>query len=318
MAMTIMTRLMSGRTSGRAPLETLERPTTVVGGGSAIILNMRTASTVSMATSWLQFTVRTSGSRKTSATGRPAASAAGSSASMAMPARPSAVVGMPSTPIVRAITLAPYLAASCMTLSRRSGSADAELSMAGCLQTLRPASMAARFVVSSESGTSATSCTAWTIHGMISWPSFFCGPMLRSTMPAPASTWRTAISWMVLGVAGLDGRLHRRRDDVDVLTDDEHRRPPSPGVWRARRRRRLERRAQRAVGRQVDERPAGGVELRDQRVVRQDGEQLEAVLGDRRLELGREPWAARFTIEVVPPHLGLELADQRGDASRPS
>ena len=57
---------------------------------------------------------------------------------MAMPARPSAVVGMPSTPIVRAMTLAPYLAASCMTLSRRSGSAEAELSMAGCLQTLRP------------------------------------------------------------------------------------------------------------------------------------------------------------------------------------
>jgi hypothetical protein len=98
--------------------------------------------------------------------------------------------------MVSAMTLAPYFAASCMTLSSRSGSADAELSIPGCLQTLRPSSIAARLVVSSESGTSTTSCTTSTIHGMTSWPSFFCGPMLRSTMAAPASTWATAMSWM--------------------------------------------------------------------------------------------------------------------------
>ena len=45
MSMTIIVRLISGRFSGGAPLEMLERPMTVVGGGSAIILNMRTAST---------------------------------------------------------------------------------------------------------------------------------------------------------------------------------------------------------------------------------------------------------------------------------
>ena len=44
-------------------LAAARQATTVVGGGSAIILNMRMASTDSRATSWLQVTVSTSGSR---------------------------------------------------------------------------------------------------------------------------------------------------------------------------------------------------------------------------------------------------------------
>ena len=171
-----------------------DRPTVVVGGGSESILNMRIASTDSRATSWLHETASTSGSRKMSATSTPCRSAAGSSASRAIPARPSAVVGMPSTPMVRATTREPYRAASAMTESSRSGSADAELSMAWRLQTLRPASIAARLVVSSDSGTSTASCTVSTIHGMTSCPSLRWGPMFRSRTAAPASTCRRARS----------------------------------------------------------------------------------------------------------------------------
>ena len=60
--------------------------------------------------------------------------------------------------------------------------------MAGFVQTLSPASIAAKLVVSSESGVSVTSCTASTIQGITSWPSFFCGPLFRSRMQAPAAT----------------------------------------------------------------------------------------------------------------------------------
>ena len=128
----------------------------------------------------------------------PRDSALGSSVSMAMAVRPSAVAGMPSTPMVRAMTLALYLAARSITGSSRAGSAEAEFSRAGFLHTLSPASMAATLVVSRLSGVSVTAWTVSTIQGMISAPRFFCGPMFRSRMPAPALTCLSARDWMNL------------------------------------------------------------------------------------------------------------------------
>src|ERR1035437_1860346 len=231
-----------------------------------------------------------------------------------MAARPSAVVGMPSTPIVRAITRAPYLAASPMTLSRRAGSAEAELSKAGRAHFCSPASIAARFVVSSESGTSVTCCTASTSHGMISAPSFFWGPMLRSTTPAPASTWRRARScrnfasrasiaaftggamiWMFSPMMSTGGLL------------------PS-GVRQKRGDKRLERAAERAVGGELHQWPTDGIELRDQGVVGQHGQQLEAVLLDGPLQLRRQSVAGPIDDQVVPADLRVQLVEQGGDA----
>ena len=133
------------------------------------------------ATSWLQVTVRTSGSRNTSAIDQAAAaSAAGSSSSMAIAARPSAVVGNAldahgECDDPRAVA-GGQLHDGVETL----GVGRRRVQHGAPLQTSRPASMAARLVVSSDSGTSTASCTACTIHGMTSWPSFRCGPMLRS------------------------------------------------------------------------------------------------------------------------------------------
>ena len=139
--------------------------------------------------------------------------------------------------------------------------------MAGFLQSLRPASMAAKFVVSSESGVSVTSCTASTIHGMTSWPCFFCGPMLRSRMSAPASTWRSAMFWMTLA----------SRASMAAFTGGAMMWMFSPmmstggllpcGVRQKRGDERLERAAESAVGGELHQWPPGRIELRDQRVV---------------------------------------------------
>src|SRR5450756_1745746 len=246
--------------------------------------------------------------------GTPAASAAGSSASMAMPARPSAVVGMPSTPIVRAMTRAPYFAASCITLSRRAGSAEAELSMAGRAHFCSPASIAARLVVSSESGTSVTSCTASTIHGITSWPSFFCGPMLRSR--APASTCRRAMAWMAFvsraSMAAFTGGAMMWMFSPMMSTGDllplglvQHR--VDDGRHGD---------VQLAVVGKLEERPAGGVERRDQRIVGQHGQEVQAVFFDGLAKLRREALGRPVDDEVVLADLGVELRQKGGDAPR--
>src|SRR5450830_213970 len=308
--------LISGRASGGQPLEMLLRPTTVVGGGSAIILNMRMVSTDSSVTSWLQFRASTSGSRKTSVMGTPAASAAGSSASMAMLARPSVVVGMPCTPIVRAMTRAPYFAASCITLSRRAGSAEAELSMAWRAHFWSQASIAARLVVSSESGTSVTACTASTIQGITSRPSFFCGPMLRSRTPAPASTCARAMAWMTLAsrasTAAFTGGAMMWMFSPIMSTGDllalglgQH------GLDDGR-----HGHGQVTVVGELEDGPAGGVQGRDQRIVGQHGQEVQAVFVDGLANLRREAIGRPVDDEVVLADLGVELRQKGGDAPR--
>ena len=63
-----------------------------------------------------------------------------------------------------------------------------------------------------------------------------------------------------------------------------------------------------AVVGQLEDGPAGGVERRDQRVVGQHGEQVQAVLGDGRAQLRREAVGGAVDDQVVLAHLGLELA----------
>src|SRR5450756_1710489 len=220
--------------------------------------------------------------------GTPAASAAGSSASMAMPARPSVVVGMPCTPIVRAMTRAPYFAASCITLSRRSGSAEAELSMAWRVHTWSPASIAARLVVGSEMCIRDSSCTASTIQGITSRPSFFCGPMLRSRMPAPASTCARAMAWMALAsrasTAAFTGGAMMWMFSPMMSTGGllalglgQH------GLDDGR-----HGHGQVTVVGELEDGPAGGVQGRDQRIVGQHGQEVQAVFVDGLANLRRE------------------------------
>src|SRR5665648_424905 len=238
-------------------------------------------------------------------------------ASIAMEALlPAAVVGMPCTPIVRAMTRAPYFAASCITLSRRAGSAEAELSMAWRAHFWSPASIAARLVVSSESGTSVTSCTASTIQGITSQPSFFCGPMLRSRMPAPASTCPIAMAWMAFAsrasMAAFTGGAMMWMFSPMMSTGGllalglgQH------GLDDGR-----HGHGQVTVVGELEDGPAGGVQGRDQRIVGQHGQEVQAVFVDGLANLRREAIGRPVDDEVVLADLGVKLRQKGGDAPR--
>ena len=152
--------------------------------------------------------------------------AARMSFSSAMLTRASALMGMPSASIVSPISLVLYFLGDERHLLQPLGLGRCGVDDRLPLDDLHAASMAPRLVVSRQSGTSTTSCTASTSHGRISWPSFFCGPMFRSTAHAPASTCLTADSWKYLR-SRLGNRLFDfGRQDVDVFADDSREMSP--------------------------------------------------------------------------------------------
>ncbi len=126
MSITRKVRLIRLRFSCGTPLDTLDRPTTVMGGGSLRALNMRIAFRSSTACSCIPLTVSTNGSRYTFSMGTPSSMALGKRTSMTNCTRPSAVAGM-VFPMARAMILEPYFAARGMVTSNRSGSAEVEL-----------------------------------------------------------------------------------------------------------------------------------------------------------------------------------------------
>ena len=231
----------------------------------------------------------------------PAASAAGSSASMAMPARPSAVVGMPSTPIVRAITLAPYLAASCMTLSQAVGVGRGRVEHGRLLADLE-----ARLHGREVGGVERERDVDDLLHRLddprhdlvaelllradvevddagagLDLAPRPCAWMVLASRASMAAFTGGAMMWMFSPMMSTGGLLLLGCGERGV--DDRLAAPRSAGCRPAGRRAACRRRRTR--------RPAGRPGS--------DGEQVEAVLGDRRLELGREALGGAVDDQVV-------------------